>query len=72
MDDRLTKLLKYYAELLEKQPQENDSAANSFLRDEDSITNLGKVWTETKAEELRGRANSARKLAAEIRSKMSH
>ena len=67
-----TDKLKQQADALEKQAQENEIAANDFLKDTDSIKYFGKDWTEAKAEELRGRARSARKLAADIRSKISN
>jgi len=63
--------LKQQADLLEKQTHENEEAVNAFLKDQDSLKYLGKNWTETNAEELRERARSARKIAADIRSKIS-
>jgi len=68
---RNTDKLKQQADLLEKQAHENEEAANAFLKDEDSLKYLGKNWTETNAEELRESARSARKIAADIRSKIS-
>jgi len=72
MDDHQLKLLKYYSEILEKQARENDSAASTLLKGEHSITDLGKEWTDKTAEDLRALANSALRLANEIRIKISH
>lgn len=71
MDDHILKVLKYDAEMLEKQARENDSAASTFLKGEYSIADLGKDWTEKMTEELQGLANSALRLANEIRFKIS-
>ncbi len=65
------KRLKYYAETLEKQAQENEEAAEYFLHDEDPINHFGENWAKDKAEELRDRAHAARKLAAEMRAHIS-
>jgi hypothetical protein len=66
-----TDKLKQHVDMLEKQAHENEEAANGLLKDEDSLKYFGKKWTVGKAEELHERARSARKLAAEIKSKIS-
>ena len=66
------KRLKYYAETLEKQAQENEESAEFFLHDTDSVNHLGEDWAKDKAEELRDRARAARKLAAEMRAHISN
>ncbi len=66
------KLLKYYAETLDNQAQENEEAAEHFLHDEDSINHLDEDWIKDKTGELLGRAQAARKLAAEMRAHISN
>jgi hypothetical protein len=66
--------LKYYADTLERQARETAAAAAAFrativsLR---SSTHLEEQWLKDTANELRDLAEWTRKLAAELRSKIS-
>ena len=63
--------LKHFADTFEKQARENEEAAAAFLQDEDFIKHYGKDWVEAKAQECRKKAESARDLAAKLRSGIS-